>query len=253
MIPVFHICQDSLCNVILTGLSYDEELYLSEASKVQPYYKFKYSETITINVVELNKVNETKVTDVAVSLHESDMDESHIPIKTDGHYRIYHVILPTKEWLDNIIETDKSFLEFYDRVYVADEKGIYKYSNDNIESATIEEIIMQEVTDKTTISMAIKEMFSICQLWKCYVNICQNLFDSDLNKCTNKSSDLDTLKFNRDFVQMTINVLQYYVAKEQLEEAERLLEQVEGCNSVCSQSFTVKGKSHDCGCSKQNN
>jgi hypothetical protein len=60
-------------------------------------------------------------------------------------------------------------------------------------------------------------MFMLANLWTCYVKLCQSLFESSLLKC--KKSTSEDLTFRRDVVWMTINILGYYVKRDQLNEA----------------------------------
>jgi pentatricopeptide repeat protein len=50
---------------------------------------------------------------------------------------------------------------------------------------------------------------------------------------------------------MTINVIKYYLDRGEYEEAERVLEEIIGCNGFCSNSNSnSKSKKGGCGCGK---
>jgi hypothetical protein len=106
-----------------------------------------------------------------------------------------------------MIKENSSFFNYYNYVYVIDSNNtIYKLVNGRFNESSIEEVFeLDNENLKTTIFRASKETFSLCYLWKCYVNICKNLLNSDLSKCKNKNSD--ELTFNRDLVWMVINVI----------------------------------------------
>ena len=247
MNPLFHICQHDGCSITITGLSYDEGLYLEETATVQPYDKFKYSDTTTIDAVVLNTVESTLepeklvITDKFIIPHCAYLDEAHCKLNKDGYYTISHIILPTKAAIDRIISDDSEFINQYNYVYAEDNNSIIKLLNGKWVEASIEEIVLLNDNCNTTIFKSSKDLFSICHLWNCYVDICKELLSSNLNKCK-KNPDVEDLIFNRDVIWMTINVLNYLPEKDQLYEAERILEEVKGCNGLCQESKRIKKK-----------
>lgn len=247
MNPSFHICQEDGCSITITGLSYDDGLYLKETDIIQPYNKFKYSDTVTINVIQLNTVDDVILLDNFIVSHCSYLDEVHYKLQKDGYYMISHIVLPTKKAIERIIENDDTFVDQYDYIYAEDNGLIVKFKDNKWIESSVEEIV--EINNcNTTISKANKELFSMCRLWGCYVDICRNLLSSNLNKCK-KNPELEDLIFNRDVIWMTINVLNYLVERNQLYEAERLLEEVKGCNGFCQESRKII-KSGGCGCGR---
>lgn len=243
MIPTFKICPNG-CNITITGTSLENGLY----SDIQGYETFKYTDTCTINILELIKSEQSTIKSIKYSDHTSNYDESHMQFSEDGYYVVTQIILPTLEWAQNMIKEDSSFFDYYNYVYVIDSNNIiYKLVNGRFNESSIEEVFeLDNENLKTTIFRASKETFSLCYLWKCYVNICKNLLNSDLSKCKNKNSD--ELTFNRDLVWMVINVIQYYIEKGFFAEAQLLLEQINGCNGVCENSDSVSKKGKSCGC-----
>ncbi len=248
MNPSFHICQSNGCGITITGLSYDEGLYLSEKSTVQPYDKFKYSDTATVNAVELNTVEDSIFIDGFIISHCSYLDELHYTLKKDGYYTISHIIIPTKQAIERIIAEDNEFINQYTYIYAEDNNSIVKLQNGEWKKASIQEIVLLNNNCNTTIFKSTKELFSICHLWECYVDLCKNLLSSNLNKCR-KNPDLESLIFNRDVIWMTINVLNYLIEKDQLSEAERLLEEVGGCNGFCQESKKIINRG-GCSCER---
>ena len=248
MQPEFHICQKNECSVIITGLSKDKQLYLGDSTTTQPYNKFKYADTATVNILQLNTTTESKITTHNISHHCSELDESRIKFKQDGYYKIYHIILPTVECLSRITESDPEFLQYYSNIYAVYEDQVVKLIEGKWEVVDLNELI-EVNTYKTTISIAIKELFSTCYIWECYIDIVKNLLDSQI-KCP--SDDIKQLTFNRDVVWMTINVIDYYLRNSQFYEAQRILELIEGCNGFCSgnSNNSNSNKRGGCGCGR---
>lgn len=246
MSPEFSICQNNTCSITITGMSSDYDLYLKDSSIVQPYNKFKYTDTATINIIELNKVEESKILNSYIVDHCSKLDELHYNFTQDGYYTIYHIILPTKECINRIISNDIGFLEYYETIYAIDNDNILKIQDNTWVESSYEELLRNPCN--TTISISSKDTFSICQLWDCYVENCKDILSNSLSKCSTESDDS---KFNRDIIWMTINVIKYYLDRGEYEEAERVLEEIIGCNGFCSNSNSnSKSKKGGCGCGK---
>ena len=128
-----------------------------------------------------------------------------------------------------------------------DGNEIVKLVNRNWKVVPIQELTINNCN--TTIFKSEQETFTICNIWKCYVDICKSLLKSDLTKCRKDNIDSSSLLFNRDVIWMTINVLTYYINRNQLFEAQRILEEVNGCNGFCNKSYSML-KSGGCGCGR---
>ena len=85
--------------------------------------------------------------------------------------------------------------------------------------------------------------FQTCNLRKCYVNICQKIFDSQASiRCVSSNIDKELI-YKRDLLWSALNVINYMVEYDQYEEAQRLLERITDCNGLC------KNNLDNCGCS----
>lgn len=233
------------CKVIVQDLS----AYLPEDQTGIVKGKFKYSDTISIDVLQHNKSKETVYTDPVYTLHNT-ADPVNIPVKFDGWFTVIHLVLPTKDWFDR--ESSKqegSAIGLYNIVYYSDGASIYKYVNGQSSETTIDEIIEVNPAD-TTISRTGEDYVSICFLRKCYINLCQQIFNSrGFSPCWNKNDIDSDLIFRRDLVWMAINVIKYLTECEQLAEVERIIETIKGCNGLCISS-DVTSKTNGCGCYK---
>ena len=161
------------CKVIVQDLS----AYLPEDQTGIVKGKFKYSDTISIDVLQHNKSKETVYTDPVYTLHNT-ADPVNIPVKFDGWFTVIHLVLPTKDWFDR--ESSKqegSAIGLYNIVYYSDGASIYKYVNGQSSETTIDEIIEVNPVD-TTVSRTGEDYVSICFLRKCYINLCQQIFNS---------------------------------------------------------------------------
>lgn len=184
------------------------------------------------------------------------------PIDKDGKFTAVHMILPKMfegyEPITNICY-----------VYSASDSVIYKYNktDNTTEKFTnlcdfIKDTYNYPYVDsygfhyritpkgKETINIAIDrqhEVFSTQYLYECYVNICKSLFNKVSDLCTSKcekQNSKDSI-WKRDFLWMTINVVNYYVELSQLDSAQDILDRVlNTCNGICKNSVNA----NDCGC-----
>lgn len=233
------------CKVVISDIS----TYLAEDFSGTVKGKFKYSDTISIDVLQHNKTTETVYRDPIYTKHDT-LQPINIPIEFDGWFDVIHLVLPNIEWFNR--EADKregSALSLYDSVYFSDGINIYKYLNGNVSQVTIDEVL--EVNPiNTTISKISRDYVSICFLRKCYINLCQQIFENrGFSRCWNKNKVDSELIYKRDLVWMAINVVKYLTQCEQLAEAERVIETIQGCNGLCV-STNLTNSTNGCGCSK---
>ena len=66
------------------------------------------------------------------------------------------------------------------------------------------------------------DVFFNGNLQQCFINYCKKLYDSLLNTC--KPSNYDSDIYARDFIWMTLNIIDYLVGFKQFLEAERIIE-----------------------------
>lgn len=250
MNPIVDIC--NIDNKIrITDVTQDSNEYIPENIQVTlPYNqnnKFKYSETCTINIIQYNSTTEQSIVGTIFSPHCSYLDEAYYAMNKDGYYTITHLILPTTEWLQSELQKEESILDGSMTIYVTDGNKIYHYSNNEL--SEVESQVMIEVNDEdTTISRVSVDTFSICYLYKCYINLCKQILNNLNIRCLGNNDNLSQETFNRDFLWMSINIIKYHVEFDKLLEAQRLIEKLDKCGSLCG--HTTLNKISSCGCSQ---
>ena len=240
-----NITTSDKCKIVVQDVS----TYLAEDFSGTVKGKFKYSDTVSIDVLQHNKTTETVYRDPIYTKHDT-LQPINIPVEFDGWFDVIHLVLPSIEWFNREIDkSEGSALGLYDLVYFSDGIGIYKYLDGNVSQVTINEVL--EVNPiNTTISKTNRDYVSICFLRKCYINLCQQIFeDRGFSRCWNKNKVDSELIYKRDLVWMAINVIKYLTECEQLAEVERIIETIQGCNGLCVSS-NLTSKTNGCGCSK---
>ena len=130
-----------------------------------------------------------------------------------------------------------------------DEKASYYYKDEkfyhNIQEVSLQELI--EINPQISeIKIEYIYYFSTCNLKKCFINICQDIFKQQGSIC--KKTNIDpNLIYKRDLLWSALNVIKYLTEMDQLEEAQRLLEEITQCNGLCSSESNFVS---DCGCGK---
>lgn len=131
--------------------------------------------------------------------------------------------------------------------YFSDGEHVYRRNRD-LTSEVVEIQELLEVNPKTFgLRIETQNFFSVCYLRKCYVSLCQKIFNSrGFDKCFNNKVS-SQLIYKRDLVWAALNVIQYMIDLNQFSEAQRLLERINGCNGLCSKEETGE---QNCGCSQ---
>lgn len=186
---------------------------------------------------------------------------------TDSGYMLVTDNIKLQDIVDSINQYFNGELSIPDYIYInssnigyySDGNEIYKKDNEgNIQKVSIEELL--EVNpDAYNFTKQVQKFFSVCYLRKCFVSLCKNLFNSKIfGKCFNQKID-SQLIYKRDLVWSALNVIQYLIDSDQLEEAERILSEITGCNGLCSNKdmgregcgcTSFSQITSDCGCKK---
>lgn len=233
------------CNVTIK----DQSEYLSEDSTGTVKGKFKFSDTISLDILQLNKSSEPLYLSPTYTKHEENKNVT-LSISQDGWYSVVHLVLPSIDWFNTeLAKSEGSAIGLYSAVYYTDGENIYKYEKEKITQEEIPTIVEINTID-TTISRTSTDFISICLLRKCYINLCQQIFnDRGMTSCWSKNTIDSELVFKRDLVWMAINVIKYLTECEQLAEVERIIENITSCNGICASSSTTTS---GCGCQSSN-
>lgn len=228
-------------DVVINDLSKSYNQYLDEDIQEIVYDKYKYSECSTLNAIIQTKTNTITVVDVLLDNHTNLEDSSSFKIKDDGYYVIDHIVLPNIKWLEN--HNGPTLYELFDIIYVTDGSKVYKYIDETLQECTIREI-MEVNPEKTTLKKCKLDVIYVGSMQKCYFNYCKKIFNNTLTKCVQESNN-DI--YARDFIWMTLNIIDYLVCLKQYSEAGRIIENFESCNGFCNNN-TIK-IFNNCGCS----
>lgn len=259
---------DKNCNIVV----FDDTEY--------PVNGLEYSESASLYIAQLNESNKSTILYNKLDSHTNSTGEPILLTPQKGGFiTMCHIILPKVDSVDDYDPIDyiekyvktknyikKNQIDAIFGITSEDENesenstdstsdisggyftdGVNLYYKDiygNVKTVEVQEII--EVNPEAFgIIKYTQNFFSVCYLRKCYISLCQKIFnDRGFDRCFNGKVD-SQLIYKRDLVWAALNVIQYMIDSNQLAEAQRLLERINGCNGLCSSEDTgEKG----CGC-----
>lgn len=249
MISIFNVCKLGTCGLQIQGLERESDQYLDQEQV--SFRNYTFEQTVTLNLITAidSKENETFESYTVVPHIDIDIDE--ITVGKDGLKRVDHIIIPTKDWIDFIIERSPAALDQYSIIYFFDNDSFYKYINGDIVNVPIEEIL-EVNTETTTLIKSSSYVFPICHLEQCLFRLCLYLLENMPCKdpCfTDKIKGFAQDILNRDIVWMAINAIQYAIEQQQLFRAQNILEQIQTCWGICKDLDNNKPINYSgCGC-----
>ena len=238
---MFKIKQSCNCNLVITDTS---NCYYDNSS--EEFMKFTYEDTITLDIVTLEKTDGPRLLAVVYTTHEKgkNLNEVNLPLGNDGLININHIIIPTVSWYNKQKNKEHNTLNKYKNIYVSDGKRLYKLENKHLNEIDPINLIINDWFDETTIFKSQQFLFLTCYLTKCYVNLCNQVI-KELAKhknaknghysgeCSNVNNEAKDLIYNKDLVYITLNVINYLTQDCLFEEAEQILENIQSCKGIC--------------------
>ena len=238
---MFKIKQSCNCNLVITDTS---NCYYDNSS--EEFMKFTYEDTITLDIVTLERTDGPRLLAVVYTTHEKgkNLNEVNLPLGNDGLVNINHIIIPTVSWYNKQKNKEHNTLNKYKNIYVSDGKRLYKLENKHLNEIDPINLIINDWFDETTIFKSQQFLFLTCYLTKCYVNLCNQVIkELAKNKnaknghysgeCSNVNNEAKDLIYNKDLVYITLNVINYLTQDCLFEEAEQILENIQSCKGIC--------------------
>lgn len=214
-------------NIIDAGNSI---IYIEDNSVYDEEYQYcSKDELAIVNIVEKITTTGSKI----IGVYDEDM----ITLPSDGMFKIYHVIIPTGNWL-NTHQADSCA----SNIYIYQNNRFYKYIDSNLRKVRTEEIIEINPDSNTTVYYNYKEIFNTDYLKACMFQV----NEVSLSTCQSTSDICGNGKnCKRNHLQSIINMLDYYVQCSMQFEAQRFLEDFNTCFNFCGNQ---EGNTKPCGC-----
>ena len=181
-----------------------------------------------VYVLQLNKSNEITT---RIAIKEKIEDEIVFDIGQDGFYTLITVKVP--------VDTTKEYYYKDGKVY---------HINEEADLA----LLLELNPEVSGLIVESEYYFQTCILRKCYINICQQIFDQAHSLDCNKPSVDQNLIYKRDLLLSAIYILEFMAERNQFKEAELFLERIMNCgglcNIQCNKTHKHSSKPCNCGC-----
>lgn len=246
-----NITTDEYCNILIT----DNSVYQNVIETTITPDKLKFSDTVSIVTIIHSDTREDELKYYHVDKHISKSFK--IPMTFDGVFTVNFTVIPTMEWYNRVLERGVSkealIQAFGGNLRVYNGEYVVEIQPNNEEHVPISEFIDSPYQDNLSISKYSKQLLSVCKLRKCYINLCQQIFDNkNFSPCWNKNRVNSEIIYKRDLLWMIINVITYlWKLGNNEEEIEKLLKQVNACNGICQPYPDINKKENGCGCSSK--
>lgn len=247
----FSICKNGACGIQVSGLERDSDWYLD--SEQVSFRNYTFNQTATINIVTSIASDETKTLESYSLVPHIDLDIDEIELKSDGLKEVTHIIIPTLQWFNYVMERDPSSLDLYINgiYFIGENDEFFKYSFGELQEVEIEELLEINQNNTTLIKNSL-HIFELCHLEECFFKLCSYLLNN--MPCTDpcfmdKTKSFATDILNRDIVWMAINAIKYCIEQQQFFRAQQILEKIETCWGICKDLNNINSTQYTgCGC-----
>lgn len=231
------------------------KLYTDEYAYYNMQNQPKYSDTESVLVIvkkdASGDVSKDQIVETIYYDHTDHVgpksDIFNLKLKEDGYYQIHFLVMPTTDWLywhqTKGIDVSKKYDDIF---FLGDDHQIYKLHESNPIDLKLFITLNLDALN-TPVSNKTINFFVKANVECCYYNYAKQLFDALLKKCI--THEYDDIIYKRDFILMTIKILDYLVSFEQFLEAQRVLDILNGCGGFCHSVDHVKS-GRGCGCTK---
>ena len=181
------------------------------------------------------------------------LNEIPIPLGMDGLFNIVHLTIPPKTWYEKQLKDRYNNLAKFREIYVTDCNKILLL--DEGEWIEIDPLVFTTNIDlkQTTIFKSQKFYFSTWYLQKCYLYLSQQVINDKyrnnvtpmgynklkLNKLDDTNKDI---VYQRQFIWITLKVIQYLIEQCRLEQAQSIIEKVESCKGFCYSALNTSNE-----------
>ncbi len=264
MIVDFKVARNGEFGLLVEGFESDQNQYqpkFIDGSLViktpVSFGTYKWEQSVTIDVIaDISSEGTETFIEYKVNNHNTECcyDHNIFELKHDGLIKISHIILPNQYWIADIenipgIAEDAEFLTR--KVYYYDDVTNKFWKKVGVDRT---QVTFKEVYDSvpSTLNSAFKvdrHIFTMNYIEKCY-----NLLIKDLLKCVQRSGECPTPAIlsrerERDLILMFKTAMKYAREMNLFFEAQRILERLNICNTICTQSnLSSHIKFTGCGC-----
>lgn len=159
-------------------------------------------------------------------------------LKKDGVYTFKRLFIISKAYYLANIDSFTNTVIYFD----PEESKFIKVGSPDNTVLTLKEVVSQ-ININTTGLVTVYKFISTCYLNKCLYLLQSQILEKGLDSCNTGS---DTYKKQRDYILMTLNVIDYLKQDGHLTEVQRVIESSNSCGLICKE--IGDNSNTDCGC-----
>lgn len=219
-------------------------LVIKETAYEQGYYNSVIAFEKSVSLTLLKKVDSSSTNVIKAYIHDHSVTDvtNKFDIVSDGYYIAYQIVLPTYDWVE--AQNGKVTNILYSKG-----SGIFLKNGSTVTAMTDMNKLLSLPNLKSLVKgITEKPIFMLFNLWQCYLNYCKKVIEGECSKDSKCPDCNDESAKNRDLLWIFLNAIQYNVYFGELMNAQILLEDISGCNSLCGNE--MYSKNYKCGCGK---
>lgn len=214
------------CEILVEGL--DDSLTL--AKDVLAPCSYDYSgEVVFIEFLTGKDLDSSKT----IVVTENEFNRYKYSLPADGLFVYYKVAIQKKKYLGK---------DYIKKIYYDNGKIMLKDKEIKDPSELVNYLTQ---TGMGILDFCEEPVFSLCKLEHCAFELQKEILKKQVSTCGLECNKNLNLKSQRNFLFISLYVLQHLVSEEKYDEAEEILEKVSTCGSLCK---NIKNSTNDCGC-----
>jgi len=217
------------------------DLFVEELPQEELYKKVPFKDSVSFIILKRITSQSSEIVETFIHEHKTSTISHIFKIKHDGRYEVIHLVVPTIEWITNhpVGLVPKYF--YY-------EHSLSLARPDNTTQVDMEDVLEDPDLEDRVMGLTRKDIFTVFNLWQCYFNYCKKMLESECSKDTKCLDCNDESSYNKNLIWIFLSAIQYYIHFGEFQSAQELLENISGCNSLCSNKMF--SKLYNCGCGK---
>lgn len=232
----FNVKIDTDCDLAITDTSTG---FIPESETVVPFDSYKLSNGYFIDIITYNKYKASPLIVAKSRLTRSlELPEDNVyNLSQDAIYTVHRLFIMSEQFYMENEGTER----FTDKtIFYSDGIDVYTISGDVSVKLSLGELLSASKVNSTLLYKS-STFVSTCHINKCYYRLIHMLVDEGCSSCNHDSKIMK----DRDFLYMTLEVIEYLKSFNNISEIQKLLESVDLCGGFCK---SISNNTSNCGC-----
>lgn len=214
------------CEILAEGL--DDSVTLAKDVLSPCAYDYN-GEVVFVEFITGKNLDSKK----SLIITENEYNRYKYALSEDGLFVYYKVAIQKKEYMGQ---------DYKKKIYYDNGKIMLKDKEINDPSELVNYLTS---TGMGVLDFCEEPIYSLCKLEHCVFNLQKEILNKQVSNCGLDCNKNINLKNQRNFLFISLYVLQHLVSEEKYDEADEILEKLSSCGSLCK---NIKNATNDCGC-----